>query len=140
MIVRTWLVNRIASLVPGLVVLAAAVAATVAQQPLKPGHVMAFALIVAPAVFLVVRAFRAAVVLHDDRITLRGWCWSRTVRRDRVVQVSEGGWLIWRTDRGREVRSPLAIFWNYGDSWYGPLASHNEDALARIRRWIADRR
>lgn len=137
MIVRTWLVNRIGLLVPGGVVLAAA-ASTLDHQPVRPGHIVAFVLIAVPTIYLVVRALRAAVVLHDDRIIIRGWWWSRTVRRDRVVRVSERGWLVWRTARGREIRSPLAIFWNYGDGSFIPLSSHNSDALAVIRKWIAN--
>jgi hypothetical protein len=136
-IVRTWLVNRVGSLIPGGVVVTAAVVSLVEQDSVRIGHVIAFALITAPTAFLVVRAFRAAVVLRDDSMTIRGWWWSRSVPRDRVVRVSDGGWLIWRARDGREVRSPLAIFWNYDDARFVPLASHNEQALATIRRWIS---
>jgi hypothetical protein len=139
MIVRTWLVNRLGLLVPGGVVLTAAVMSALSQHPLRAGHILALVIIAVPTIFLVVRAFRAAVVLRDDSITIRGWWWSRTVPRDRVLRVSEWGWLVWRTRGGRETRSPLAIFWNFGDSWFVPLASHNEHALAMIRRWITDR-
>jgi hypothetical protein len=138
-IVRTWLVNRIGALVPGLVVLVAATVPLFDQHPLAPGRIFGALILAVPTVYLVVRAIRAAVVLHDDRITIRGWWWSRTIPRDRVVRVSEHGWLIWLLHSGREMRSPLAIFWNYGDSWFGPLASHNEHAIATIRAWIERR-
>jgi hypothetical protein len=137
-IVRTWLVNRLGSLLPGSAVATAAIMSLAEQSPVRIGHVIAFAVITAATIFLVARAFRAAVLLRDDSITIRGWWWSRSVPRERVVRVSDG-WLIWRTSNGREVRSPLAIFWNFGDSRFVPLASHNEHALASIRRWIAGR-
>jgi hypothetical protein len=139
MILRTWLVTRIGILIPGGVVLTAAGSILFGQEPLRAGHIIAVAVIAAPTIYFVVRVIRAAVVLHDDRITIRGWWWSRTIPRDRVVRISDRGWLVWQTRSGREARSPLALFWNYGDSRFVPLASHNWYALSRIRAWIERR-
>ena len=135
MIVRTWVVNRFGMLIPmGCVAAAGILTFDPTRHPVASA--VGLLLFVGLPTFVAVRAVRAGVVLEPDRLVIRGWWWSRSIARDRVDEVTESSWLRWRTRGGRRMLSPLAIFWNFGDGRFVPLASHNEESIAAIRKWI----
>lgn len=130
-----WL--RPAALVPGAVVAGAGVFAFL-ERPFSWGGLIAAGLFVAVGVTLSFRLWRMGVILHVDRIVVRGMFWSRTVPRERVLRVSRRGWLVSRTRSGRRWWTPITVFWNLDTAplWF---ESHNGAALIRIRHWIERR-
>ncbi|NYF10973.1 hypothetical protein HDC94_002129 [Leifsonia sp. AK011] len=130
-----WL--RPAALIPGALFVWGAVALFV-EDGFPWDALMGFALLATVGVILSLRLWRMCVMLHENRIVVRGFFWSRTIPRERVLRVSNFGWLISRTRSGRPWATPIAVFWNFGSVplWF---ESHNAAALIRISRWIERR-
>ena len=88
-------------------------------------------------VVLTVRWIRAGVVIHTDEITVRGYVWSRTIRRARITEVTARKWIRWTDRTGLERDTPLSIFWNERYPTPGMIA-HNDRVVLEIAEWVAD--
>ncbi|MDH6181156.1 hypothetical protein M2152_001338 [Microbacteriaceae bacterium SG_E_30_P1] len=130
-----WL--RPAAFIPGGALVAAGVALAF-KVPFAWESVMVSGFFAAVGTVLSLRFWRMCVILHEDRIVIRGFLWSRTVPRDRVTGLSPSRWLISRTRNGRPWVTPITVFWNFGPAplWF---ESHNGAAMIRIRHWIERR-
>ena len=113
--------------------LAWAAADTLVRLPTTGGAVAA-ALIIAVNVALTTRWIRAGVIIHDDSITYRGYLWSRTISRHRIIEVTSAKALRWIDSRGTTRRTPLVAFWNIPRNTTG-MDIHNDDVVLSIRRW-----
>jgi hypothetical protein len=90
---------------------------------------------------LAVRGYRMAVVVDEDRVTVRGLTWSRTVPAADVVTVSGGAvpLLRWRAASGRVRSSPVVAFMNA----FGGMpryTAHNHESLRLLRLAIGEAR
>ena len=113
--------------------LAWAAADTLVRLPATGGAVAA-ALIIALDLALTARWIRAGVVIRDDSITYRGYLWSRTVSRHRIIEVTSAKWLRWIDLHGTARRTPLVVFWNHPRNTAG-MDIHNDDVVLSIRQW-----
>jgi len=137
MVLRWHWINRWGSLIPAGIVATAAVVATVPDlmsRP-RPGAMTVLILFTVIPAYLAARSFRAGVVLYPDRIIVRRWIWSRSIPRDRVVELTRMKFIAWTTRSGRRRVTPLAMFWEYARMTEG-MTSANTYALSAIRSWI----
>ena len=109
-------------------------AADVLSRSATPTGLLAAALFVGPGVFLAIRWIRAGVIIRDDSITYRGYLWSRTISRHRVIEITSSKWLRWIDSGGTTRRTPLVAFWNIPRNTAG-MDIHNDDVVLSIRRW-----
>ena len=86
------------------------------------------------AAILSIRFWRLSVTLYPDRAVVRGYLWSRTVRRDRVTEVSDLAWMVWTTAAGRRRRTPLTAVWVNGSA-LPRYAKHAAKCLQRAQMW-----
>lgn len=104
-----------------------------------PGPIVLAGLVIGMVV--AVRGFRTGVVVADGRVTVRGFCWSRSVPVRDVVAVTRGTLplLVWRAPSGRDRWSPIVAF---VDAYNGMArySSHNREALRLVRLEIARER
>jgi hypothetical protein len=130
--------TRVANTLPGLVLAAVCVNVLLEGNDV-PGLIVLAGLVIGMVV--AVRGFRTGVVVADGRVTVRGFCWSRSVPVRDVVAVTRGTLplLLWRAPSGRDRWSPIVAF---VDAYNGMArySSHNREALRLVRLEIARER
>lgn len=133
LILRLPLWLRLASIIPGGVLVAAALVVGATSV----GGLIAQVLIAGFGVLITVRLFRMSVTLHPDRAVVRGFFWSRTVPRARAEAMHPLGWIMWRLKSGRRWATPISAFWAFGSapSWY---IHFGRRAQFFIDRWIRE--
>jgi hypothetical protein len=130
-----WL--RPSAFIPAALAVSAAVALFI-EGRFSWDALIGFAILAALGVVASLRLWRMCVILHEDRIVVRGFFRSRTIPRERVSRISQWGWLLSRTRAGRPWATPISVFWNFGTAplWF---ESHNGAALIQIRHWLEGR-
>lgn len=108
-----------------------------AKTPINSAGLLTLAIFVLVPLWLVVRSFRAEVKCEDNRLLVRGWFWSRSIRKDQIVGVTSRKFVEWTSKRGKKRYSPLPMFWTWPRS-YGLFDGYNSHALMTISRWIGN--
>jgi len=131
--VRPLLISRLACAVPGGAgVVFGAVLLAGSQDVVAV--VVSAALIVLGAV-VAVRGYRLGVTCRDGQVLVRGLSWSRTVRADRVTELTLFPALRWEADTGRARWTPILAFWSTGGELPFVLR-HNEECVDQLARHL----
>lgn len=138
MVFRPLAETRVANMVPGLLLVAVCVNVLLEGTDVPRPIVLAG---LAIGTIVAARGVRIGVVVAGGRVTVRGFCWSRSVPVSDVVAVTRGTLplLLWRAPSGRRRWSPIVAFM---DAYNGMArySSHNREALRLVRLEIARER
>jgi len=127
-----WL-QRFGSVLPAGLVMSAFIFTI--PLPFSSIDLVVLLIFVGVPLWLVIRSFRAGVRLSDDRMLIRGWFWSRSIPRDRIVGLTPRKFVEWTSETGSTRLSPLTVFWTWPNSW-GLFDSYNGGAFEKINHWI----
>jgi len=127
MTLRPLAVTRIANLLPGLIVLAAALLTDV-PQGIRAGLGVL-------ALWLLYRGQGMGVVLSEEAIRIRGWLWSRSIAIDRALKTTTFAGVRWRSASGRARWSPILAFAE-ATAVIPQVSRHNDWVMDQVEDWI----
>jgi hypothetical protein len=97
---------------------------------------------VVAGVTLAIRSYRIGVWIEGDKVIVRGYFWTRTIRREAVIDAGEGltPFILWRDAKGKVRRTRVTAFEN-GPFQFQSYSDHNAQCLHDLLRILgADHR
>jgi hypothetical protein len=83
-----------------------------------------------------VRMFRAGIILRPDELTVRGFVYNRTIRRDRITSISERPAIAWRDDHNITHETIITSFLSSANAGER-RGAFRQSVVLQLRDWMS---